>query len=181
MSLFRERPHIWKHRSGERIHQLAADIPMAQPREPESWGDVPDPFPQALVFSPGTLRGVVALNQTESIDDVTVALTSLERYQNGARLRYLAHTSDPKKRKPLGALDVLVVDDQGRRYRTALVDVEREGNRVEGSLAIAPAIPRDTVHLTVTIGTMGERGSHDGLPGPWVFPIQLPAQAPALA
>ena len=175
VALFRESPHIWKHRSAERIHQLSADEPMAAPREPEEWGEVVDPFPQALVFSPGTLRGVVPVIQTEAVADVTVALTALERYQQGARIRYLAHAADPKKRKSLGALDVLVVDDQGRRYRTAALDVKKEGNRSEGALVLAPAIPRDVTRLTVTIGTVGDGKRDESVAGPWVFPIQLVA------
>ena len=182
VSLFRERPHIWKHRSAERIHQMAADTPMATPRPPEEWGDVVDPFPAGLVFSPGTLRGVVAVNQTQSVEDVTISLTTLERYQQGARLRFLAHTADPKKRKWLQALDdVLVVDDQGRRYRQAVLDARREGNRVEGAMAVAPAVPKDVGSLTITVGTVGDhRKPSESLQGPWVFPIQLsqPASAP---
>ena len=172
VSLFRERPHIWKHRSAERIHQLAADQPMADPREPEEWGEVTQPFPQGLVFSPGSLRGVVAINRTESVEETTVTLTAMERYQQGARVRYLAHTADPKRRKQLGsAPDVLVVDDQGRRYRTAIIDVRRDGNRAEGVFAIGPAVPRDVVALTITVGSVGD--GRDAIAGPWVFPILL--------
>jgi hypothetical protein len=173
VALFRESPHIWKHRSAERIHQMAADEPMAAPREPEEWGEVVEPFPQALTFSPGTLRGVVPVNQTEVVDDVTIALTVLERYQQGARVRFLAHAADPKKRKSLGVLDVLAVDDQGRRYRVATLDVKREGNRAEGVIALAPAIPRDATRLTITIGTVGNGRRDENVSGPWVFPIQL--------
>lgn len=177
ISLFRERPHIWKHRSAERIHQLAADQPMADPREPEEWGEVVEPFPQGLVFSPGTLRGVAAINRTESIDEVTVTLTAIERYQQGARIRYLAHTADAKRRKQLGgAPDVLVVDEQGRRYRTGSLDGRRDGNRAEGILVVAPGIPRDVNVLTVTVGSIGD--GRDAIMGPWVFPIQL-GDAPA--
>jgi hypothetical protein len=175
VALFRESPHIWKHRSAERIHQLAGDAPMAVPREPEEWGEVVEPFPQGLTFSPGTLRGVVPIIQTEAVDDVTIALTSLERYQQGARARFLAHAADPKKRKSLAVLDVLAVDDQGRRYRTATVDLKKEGNRAEGTLVMAPAIPRDVTQMTITIGTVGNGKRDENLPGPWVFPIQLSA------
>lgn len=178
VSLFRERPHIWKHRTADRIHQLSADEPMADPREPQEWGEIVDPFPQALVFSPGMLRGVVAINRTESIDDVTVALTAMERYQQGSRLRYLAHTADPKRRKQLGSSpDLLVVDDQGRRYRTAPIDTRRDGNRAEGMIAIGPAVPRDVSVLTITVGSIGD--GRDAISGPWVFPIQLGVATPA--
>jgi hypothetical protein len=174
VSLFRERPHIWKHRTAERIHALAADTPMAAPVEPSEWGDVVEPFPQALVFSPGTLRGVTSIDQTQSIDGVTLAVTSLERYQDGARLRFLAHTADAKKRKQVGAVhDVLAVDQAGGRGRGAGRGTRRDGNRAEGSLALGPAIPRDVTSITVTVGSLGDAR----LPGPWVFPIQL---APSL-
>jgi hypothetical protein len=174
IALFRERPHIWKHRTADRIHAASADTPMATPREPEEWGEMPEPFPDGLVFSPGTLRGVVPVLQTQSVDQVTIALTALERYQHGARVRYLAHAADAKKRKQLGLWDVVAVDDEGRLYRVASLETKREGNRQEGALAIAPAIPRDIRMLTVTVGTVGEnRRGHEGIAGPWVFPIPL--------
>ncbi len=112
-----------------------------------------------------------------TIGDVTVALLSLERYRDFSRLRYLAHTSDPAHRAPLAALDVLVVDERGRRYRTASIGVDSAGNRLEGVIALAPGIPRETTSLTVTIGTLGERGP-EGILGPWVFPIRLPTPFP---
>jgi hypothetical protein len=170
ISMFRERPHIWKHRTAERIHAMAGDAPMAAPTEPREWGEVVEPFPQALTFSPGTLRGVTAVDQTLSVDEVTLALTAIERYQDGARMRYLAHTKDPRKRKHLGApSDVLVVDEAGRRYRVACLESRRDGNRAEGALALAPAIPKDVGAITVTVGSLGDAR----LAGPWVFPIQL--------
>ncbi len=174
LGVFRESPHIWKHRSAasvrDRLEELVTD---ARP-EPESWGEVADPADQPLDVSPASLRGVVALGQIESIDDVTVALLSLERYRDFSRLRYLAHTLDPGRRGSLAALDVVAVDERGRRYRTASLGVERSGNRLEGVIALAPGIPKDTTSLTVSIGTLGERGP-DGILGPWVFPIRLPA------
>lgn len=148
---------------------MAGDAPMAAPQEPEEWGEVVSPFPQALVFSPGTLRGVTPVDQTVSIDDVTLSLVALERYQDGARLRWLAHTKDTKKKKlgPPGHMEV--VDEAGRRYRVAPLESRREGHRAEGALALAPAIPTDVGAITVTVGDVGDAR----LPGPWVFPIQL--------
>jgi hypothetical protein len=175
VALFRESPHIWKHRSAERINRLAADEPMADVRDPQEWGEVAEPFPESLTFNPRTLRGVVPVIQTEVMDGVTIALTALERYEQCARVRYLAHAEDPRKRGGMGALDVLAVDDLGRRYRTATVDVTQEGNRSEGALVIAPAIPRDVTRLTITIGTVGGRSRGEDVAGPWVFPISLPA------
>jgi hypothetical protein len=174
LGVFRESPHIWKHRSAERIRERLAGLAAEERPEAESWGEIADPNDQPLDVSPGSLRGVVALGQIESIDDVTVALLSLERYRDFSRLRYLAHTLDPGRRGSLAALDVVAVDERGRRYRTASLGVERSGNRLEGVIALAPGIPRETTSLTVTIGTLGE-GGPDGILGPWVFPIRLPA------
>jgi len=174
LGVFRESPHIWKHRSAERIRERLAGLAAEERPEPESWGEIADPNDQPLDVSPGSLRGVVALGQIESIDDVTVALLSLERYRDFSRLRYLAHTLDPGRRGSLAALDVVAVDERGRRYRIASLGVERSGNRLEGVIALAPGIPRETTSLTVTIGTLGE-GGRDGILGPWVFPIRLPA------
>jgi hypothetical protein len=174
LGVFRESPHIWKHRSAERIRERLAGLAAEERPEAESWGEIADPNDQPLDVSPGSLRGVVALGQIESIDDVTVALLSLERYRDFSRLRYLAHTLDPGRRGSLAALDVVAVDERGRRYRTASLGVERSGNRLEGVIALAPGIPRETTSLTVTIGTLGE-GGPAGILGPWVFPIRLPA------
>ena len=176
ISLFRECPHIWKHRSAERIHQMSQDTPMASPHIAEEWGEVLEPFPGALVFTPGTLRGVVAIDQTEAVGEVTIALTSLERYSDGARLHFMLQNGDARKRKNLSLLGLEITDDQGRSYRTAITDITREGGRVEGSVTLAPAVPRDTTDLTVRIAAVGEaRKADDALPGPWVFPVQMPA------
>lgn len=177
IGVFRESPHIWKHRSAATVRERLEQAATSRP-EPESWGEVADPAELPLDVSPESLRGVVALGRVESIDDVTVALLSLERFQDFSRLRYLAHTLDPGRRGSLAALDVVAVDELGRRYRTASLGVERSGNRLEGVIALAPGIPAKTTSLTVTIGTLGE-GGPDGILGPWVFPIRLPA--PTLA
>ncbi len=173
LAVFRESPRIWKHRSPETIHARLAEMATTERPDPESWQDVPDPADVPLEVSPSTLHGVVALGHVESIADVTVALLSLERYSEFSRLRYLAHTSDARRRGSLAALDVLAVDERGRRYRTASLDVERAGSRLEGVIVLTPGIPRDTVSLTITIGTLGEAGP-TGVLGPWVFPIHLP-------
>lgn len=178
LGVFRESPHIWKYRTAHAIREKLAQESSDDRPDAESWGDIPDPADQPLDVSPATLRGVVALGNTESIDNVTVSLLSLERYEGFSRLRYLAHTSDAMLRGSLAALDVLIVDERGRRYRTASLGVERFGNRVEGVMALAPGIPRDATALTVTIGTIGA-GGPDGFLGPWVFPIRLPTPPPA--
>jgi hypothetical protein len=177
VALFRESPRIWKHRSPETIQARLAEAARPSRPEAESWGDIPDPWDQPLDISPASLLGVAALAQVETIDRVTVALLSLERYREVSRLRYIAHTADTTLRGGLGALDVLVVDERGRRYRSASLDVERSGNRLEGVIAVTPGIPVDVVDLTVTIGTLGAAGP-DGALGPWVFPIRLPAPLP---
>jgi len=176
-ALFRDSPHIWKYRSPERIRERLAALALPGRPDAESWGEIADPADQPLDITPGALRGVVALGHIESIEGVTVALLSMERYSDFSRLRYLGHTADTSLRGALSALDVLVVDERGRRYRTASLGVERAGNRLEGVIALAPGIPWDTTSLTVTIGTLGA-GGQGGLLGPWVFPIRLPAPLP---
>ncbi len=175
LELFRESPRIWKHRTADAIRAriVALRAEAAARPEPDTWGQVGDPADMALDLSPDTLRGVVALGMVESIGQITVALLSLERYRDVARLRYLAHTTDSAQRGSLAALDVLAVDERGRRYRSASLGVERAGNRLEGVIVLAPAIPRDATALTITIGTIGTTGP-DGNVGPWVFPVKLP-------
>jgi hypothetical protein len=173
MAVFRESPRIWKYRNPDTIHARLAELSLHERPDPEAWQDVPDPADLRLDVSPANLQGVVALGQVESIADVTVALLSLERYNDFSRLRYLAHTDDAVRRGSIAALDVLVVDDRGRRYRTATVGVERAGSRLEGVMVLAPGIPREAVSLTITIGSLGEAGPTGPL-GPWVFPIKLP-------
>lgn len=174
LSMFRDHPHIWKHRSGGDIHDLVRQpMPEAPPQPPEEWGLVVEPFPEALVFAPTTLRGVVAVNQTQSIDGTTVALTSLERYEDGARAHYLCHAPEARSREFMRALDVIAVDGAGRMYRVAPLAAVQHGTRIEGVLAIAPAIPADVPLITITVGTMGGEGMGSGVPGPWVFPVPL--------
>lgn len=169
VEMFRESPHVWKHRSPEMIP--APDGPA-----PEEWGEVPDAFPHRSGFRPTTLRRVVAVNQVQSVDDLHIALTALECHEACARLRYIAHASNPATRRQMTVLDVVVVDDRGRRYAVDTGDAHAEGNHLSGALAIAPAVPDDVHHLTVTIGTVADG---DGGPlraqGPWVFPIALGA------
>jgi hypothetical protein len=170
VSLFRETPGIWKHRAPDTI---------APPEEvagtpPEDWGVIPEPFPQALVFGPATLREVVPVNQVQSVEGVDIALTSLERHDDGARLRFMCRASDAATRRRMSVLDVIAVDDAARLYRVACVESVPEGNRLEGAFAVAPAIPEGVERLTVTVGTVGDEGRlEDSVPGPWVFPILL--------
>lgn len=178
ISLFRECPHIWKHRSAERIHQMAQDVPMAAPNASDEWGEVVEPFPGALVFSPGTLRGVVAIDQTDSVGEITVALTVLERYSEGARLRFLVQSGEPRKRKHMNLVGVEITDDRGRSYRTALLESGHDGSTAEGTLAIAPGMPRDVASLTIRIEGVGDpKKPGEAAAGPWSFPVQLAAAA----
>jgi len=149
---------------------------MAAPHHTDEWGEVVEPFPGAIVFSPGTLRGVVAIDQTDSVGDVTVSLTVLERYSDGARLRFMVQSGEARKRKQMNLVGVQVTDDQGRRYRTALLEMSHEGSRVEGALALAPAIPRNVAHLTVSVAAVGDQKKPaDAAAGPWEFPVQVVA------
>ena len=167
VEMFRESPHVWKHRSPEMI-------PPPEGPAAEEWGDVPESFPHRSAFRPATLRRVVAVNQVQSVEDLHIALTALECHEGCARLRYIAHASDPATRRQMTVLDVVVVDDQGRRYAVDTGEGRPEGNHLTGALAIAPAIPVDVRQITVTIGTVadGDAGGLRAL-GPWVFPIAL--------
>jgi hypothetical protein len=170
VALFRETPGIWKHRSPDGIPPPGAGGPAPA----DDWGPVPEPFPEALVFGPATLRGVVPVGQVQSVEGLDIALTSLERHDDGARLRFMCRASDGATRRRMRVLDVLAVDDSARRYRVACTESAPEGNRLEGAFAMAPAIPEGVGLLTVTVGTVadGER-PQDRVPGPWVFPIRL--------
>jgi hypothetical protein len=173
--LFSESPHIWKHRTAGAI----ADVDAPESPLLEDWGVVAEPFPQALSFGPASLRGVVPVNQVQSIDGLDIALVALERHEGGARLRYMCHASGVQTRRDMRVLDVIAVDDGARRYRVAPIDSQSEGNRLEGAFALAPAIPLQARRLTVTIGTVREEGGQrERLSGPWVFPIPLAPKAP---
>lgn len=170
VDLFRDSPQIWKHRSPETIA-----TPAAEPAEPhEEWGPVPEPFPEALALVPATLREVVPVGQIQSAGGLDVAMVALERHEDGARLRWMCHASDGRRRTEVSMLDVVVVDDAGRLYRTACVEGPPEGDRLEGALLVAPAIPRGVRRVTVTVGTVwGDGEGPRQTPGPWVFPIPL--------
>ncbi|MSO44860.1 MAG: hypothetical protein EXQ74_06120 [Thermoleophilia bacterium] len=182
ISSFRECPHIWKHRSAERIHLMAQDIPMATPGEHDGWTPVVDPFPGALIFSPATLRGVTAIDQTRVVGDVTIVLTTLERYRDGARLRFLAQSPEIRKRKNLQLVGIEIIDSHGRTYTSALLNDHHDANRVEGAYAIGPAIPTDTEEITITVAALGDpKEESEATPGPWIFHVQLGLVAPVYA
>lgn len=170
VELFRESPEIWKHRSPGTMPAPGADPPDAI----DVWGEVPEPFPDALALVPSTLREVVPVNQIQSAGGLDVALVALERHDAGARIRYICHAADGRPRSEVCMLDVLAVDDAGRRYRTACVEGSPEGGRLEGALLLAPAVPQAVQRLTVTVGTIwGDGEGARQTSGPWVFPIPL--------
>jgi hypothetical protein len=170
VELFRESPEIWKHRSSGTLPAPGPDPAEAL----EGWGEVPEPFPEALPLVPSTLRDVVPVNQIQTAGGLDVAMVALERHDAGARLRYICHAADGRPRSEVCMLDVLAVDDVGRRYRTACVEGSPEGGRMEGALLLAPAIPRAVRRLTVTVGTIwGDGEGARQTSGPWVFPIPL--------
>jgi len=180
ISMFRECPHIWKHRGADRIHQMAADVPMATPFAQPGWTEVVDPFPGALVFSPGTLRGVDVIDQVQAAGQMTLAITSLERYRDGARARFMVQAPEARKRKQLQLLDVHVRDDLGRTYTTAVIDGHHDQNRVEGALVIGPGVPADAHEVVITVGAVGDpRHRDEAAAGPWEFPVQLGHPLPA--
>ena len=170
VEMFRENPAVWKHRSFATVDAPAPE----EADEAEDWGAVPEPFPEAVLLVPATLRTVVPVSQAQSAGGLDIALVALERHDGGARLGYMCHASDARTRGEMRMLDVIAVDDSGRRYRVASTDSRTEGNRLRGNLVVAPAIPRDVRRLTITIGTVRDDG--DGprsTSGPWVFPIPL--------
>ena len=170
VELFRASPGVWKYRTPDAI----AAPPEVDATPPAEWGEVREPFPDALIFGPATLRGVIPVNQIQSVGGLDIALVALERHEGGARLRYMCHASSALTRTEMCILDVIAVDDAGRLYRVAGVESRPEGNRLEGALVVAPTIPPDVRLLTVSIGTVWD--THEGLvqtPGPWVFPIPL--------
>lgn len=174
VALFRERPEVWKHRSADAV-------PWPDPPAPPEGGEpeeVAEGFPDALALGPATLKSVHVVNQIQSIDGLTIALTVLECHETCARLRYLAHASDARTRRQMRVLDVLVCDDAGHRYQVAVPPPRAEGNRFDGDLLLAPCVGRDRSRLTVTVGTVaGEPGGGDRVSGPWVFPISLTRRA----
>jgi hypothetical protein len=170
--LFGDHPNVWKHRSGAHIDR-AMPAPDTPPLPAEQWGAVPDAFSGDLDLSPAGLRGVVCVNQSQAIDGVTVAITSLERFADGARAHYLCHAPGRRFREQAGALDAIAVDDAARMYRVASRTRRQQGNRIEGSLVLVPAVPHDARTLTITIGNLGPGSDGEPQPGPWVFPIGL--------
>ena len=182
ISMFRECPHIWKHRGADRIHQMAADVPMATPHEQPGWTEVVEPFPGALVFSPGTFRGVDVVDQVQAAGDVTIAVTTLERYRDGARARFMVQAPEPRKRKQMHLLGVHVRDDRGRVYTSAVIDEQHDQNRVEGALVIGPGVPLDAREVVITVDAIGDpRHRDEASAGPWEFPVQLGHPVPATA
>lgn len=169
VEIFRESPAIWKHRSPDTIDPPGPDGGVP----PEEWGIVPPGFPEGLAFGPSSLRQVVAIGQVQSIGGLDIALIALERHETGARLQYICHASDQRTRAEMCVLDVVVVDDAGRLYRVASTESTPEGNRLDGSLLVAPPIPGDVRRLTVTVGTVWDAGEGRQTSGPWVFPVPL--------
>ena len=169
VTLFRDSPAIWKHRSSEMVPFPAPD----ESAPAQEWGSVAEPFPDAVAFDPASLREVVSVGQVQTIDGLDIALVALERHEGGARLQYMCHASDSGTRAQMCVLDVIAVDDVGRLYRVACTQNAPAGNRLDGCLVIAPAIPPDVSRLTVTIGTVLDTDEGRQTSGPWVFPIPL--------
>lgn len=177
VELFRESPEVWKYRSSEAI---APPGPEAG-EEPEAWGAVIEPFPDALVLTPATLRSVLPVCQTQTVNDIDLCLVALERHDEGARLTYMCRPGDREPVEAVALLDALAVDDLGRRYRVACLARTFSTKRRDGSLLLAPALPDDARRLTVTVGTVWEGGAAGPgqTSGPWVFPIPLARPASA--
>ena len=71
-------------------------------------------------------------------------------------------------------LDLVVTDDRGRRYSTALIDENHDRDRLDGAYAIGPGIPTDASELVVRIQGVGDpRKPDDAVQGPWEFGVQV--------
>ena len=112
----------------------------------------------------------------------TVALTTLERYRDGARLRFLIQAPESRKRKQMQMIGLEVTDDRGRAYTTALLDENHDGSRLDGAYAIGPGIPSDAGELSVRIAAIGDpRKESEAAQGPWAFDVQITHALPAHA
>lgn len=167
VALFRESPHVWKYRSPDAF-------PPPEAAAEAEWAAPPDAVPHRSAFRPTTLRRVVPVNQVQCVDDLHIAVTALECHDEGARLRYMAHASDATTRRQMTLLDVVVVDDRGRRYAVHPGERVAEGNHLSGVLSIAPGVDDGVRQLTLTVGTLADAdGDTLRALGPWVFPIVL--------
>ena len=95
VALFRESPAIWKHRS-------AGGIPppdMAGATPPEEWGDGARAVPgRARLPAPPRCARWCPVCQVQSVGGLDIALTSLERHDGGARLRFMCRAPDARTR-----------------------------------------------------------------------------------
>ncbi|MCB0882517.1 MAG: hypothetical protein KDC33_09935 [Thermoleophilia bacterium] len=170
---FRDHPHIWK-RGHAGLEDLMFAIPEAPPRPAAEWAAVPEPFPEALELSPGTLDAVIPVHQVRVVDGVSIALTALESFAEGVRVHYVCHAPQAGAWAEMCVKHVRAEDDNGRLYRVASTDAIQRGTRFTGTLLVAPRIPLDARRFTVTIGAFGRVDADDGtVAGPWVFPISV--------
>lgn len=174
LAMFKEHPHVWKYRTPPTVEALS--VPESPPTPATEWGQVLEPFPETMNVCPTALRAVVPINQTQSIDGVTAALTCLESYEDGARVHFLVHAPDNDATRDVLAVDGVVVDDKGRMYRMAVTDERLAGARLVGTFAVAPAIPAGVSTLTLTIGSLRLGTGGETIDGPWVFRFSLDAQ-----
>lgn len=172
LAQFREHPHIWK-RAHAGIEDLISSIPEAPPQPADQWAQVPEPFPEALELSPGTLDAVHPVQQVRVVGEVSIALTALESFAQGMRAHYVCHAPHAGAWAEMCAKDITAVDDAGRMYRVVACDAAQRGTRFTGSLLVAPRVPEGTQRFTLSVGAFGRVDADDGatVTGPWVFPI----------
>ncbi len=167
---FRDHPTVWK-RTVAGPEELMGTIPEAPPQPAHEWGAVPEPFPDALELSPGNLRAVQPVQQVQCASGVSIALTCLERFTDGARLHFVCHAPHAAAWAEMTLGDVVAVDEDARMYRVAVGALTQHGTRFSGTLYVAPPPSAGTRHLTVTVGAFGRDA--DRVLGPWVFPIVI--------
>lgn len=168
---FREHPAVWK-RGCVGPEDLMGEVPDTPPQAADAWGEIPEPFPEALEISPGSLRGVMAVSQVQSVGDVSMAVTCMERFAQGMRLHYVCHAPGAGSWSDFALADLAAVDDGARMYRVAAGAIAQHGSRFAGTVVLAPQLHADARRLTLSVGAFGPRDADAAqVRGPWVFPI----------
>ena len=167
-----EAPHGRGHRR-RGLARVAASL--------EDWGDVPEPFPEALAFGPGHACAAWCRSTRPSRSTASTSpWWPWSATRTAPACGYMCHASGVQTRRDMRVLDVIAVNDGGpalpggaHRQRTP----RATGSRA--TCALAPAIPQEARRLTLTIGTVrDEGGPRERLSGPWVFPIPLAPEGP---
>ena len=136
VEIFRQSPRIWKHRTADAVRQR-----LKEQIESESTRDRRNGTSSirrtCRWTQPTELVDVIGLGQVETIEGVTVACSPSNATAPSPRPLSGAHRGQHEPRVARGP-GRLVVDNVGRRYRSASVGVERP-EAPEGVIALTPA------------------------------------------